>query len=242
MWCYCSSSSGRRRSVYPKGLSYRRTSPKERFFSTTSTRKGIRGYSQLTIVSPHCSRLFCVLFYEYYATTMCCRGNKNATRTFITNHGSNDEVRRRRIVGNHARAVGLPRRRMEYWDGNGGLAYPRIGYVSDAGFKSVSDQCHAGSSAVHVLTVCLREKNSGPQRSESGPMLGGKWLVHVVGLRFLLRNILDWSNIGVLMTAYMIRFTSYIDVGKLPPLGTTELVDPEMTYTNLQGVAGIVDV
>ena len=30
-----------------------------------------------------------------------------------------------------------------------GLAYPRIGYVSDAGFKSVSDQCHAGC-AVHV--------------------------------------------------------------------------------------------
>ena len=43
---------------------------------------------------------------------------------------------------------------------------------------------------------------------------------------------------GVLMTAYMIRFTSYIDVGKLPPLGTNELLDSEKTYTNLQGVAG----
>ncbi|CAD7970186.1 unnamed protein product [Amoebophrya sp. A25] len=57
-------------------------------------------------------------------------------------------------------------------------------------------------------------------------------------------NILDWINMGLLLTAYTIRMTAYMEIGSVGQLGAAETVGGPgrfEAYTNLQGIANKVD-
>ena len=53
-------------------------------------------------------------------------------------------------------------------------------------------------------------------------------------------NILDWTNLGLILTAYTFRMTAYLDAQVFLPMGTAEMAGDttgENAYTNLQGIA-----
>mmetsp|Transcript_1293 Transcript_1293/g.2883 ORF Transcript_1293/g.2883 Transcript_1293/m.2883 type:complete len:692 (-) Transcript_1293:678-2753(-) len=56
-------------------------------------------------------------------------------------------------------------------------------------------------------------------------------------------NIMDWINMGLLLTAYTIRMTAYMEVGNVGTLGEKETAaNADEAFTNLQGVANKTDM